>query len=35
MKLPGKVHVRGMYGVEPIEADPKFKKYVLISPRSQ
>ena len=33
MKLPNKIHIKGMYGSEPIEAELRFTQYVL-PPRS-
>jgi hypothetical protein len=29
MKLPSKIHIKGMYGAEPIEAELRFSQYVL------
>jgi hypothetical protein len=29
MRLPSKIHIKGMYGVEPVEADLRFSQYVL------
>lgn len=29
MKLPGKIHLKGMHGIEPIEAELRFNQYVL------
>ena len=34
IKLPGKIHVQGMYGGEPVEAELKFNEYELIPPGS-
>jgi hypothetical protein len=34
MKLPSKIHIKGMYGAEPVEAELKFNAYALISPSS-
>ena len=35
MKLPGRIHIKGMYGPEPIEAELKFDQYVLTSRRNE
>jgi len=31
MKLPSKLHLKGMYGIEPVEAEFRFVQYVLSS----
>ena len=28
MKLPSKIHLKGMHGIEPIEAELRFNQYV-------
>ena len=33
LKLPGKIHIKGIYGAEPIEAELKFNEYALTAPR--
>ena len=33
LKLPGKIHIKGIYGAEPIEAELKFNDYELTAPR--
>lgn len=35
MKLPSKIHIKGMYGAEPVEADLRFNECVLTSPRDK
>ena len=29
MKLPNRIHIKGMYGVEPVEAELRFSQYVM------
>jgi len=35
VKLPGKIHIKGMYGVEPVEAELRFTELALTPPGNQ